>query len=66
MKKIILVSLLIVSIVGCSGSSRPPTASMTTLRDIAIKKGQVSPIDGVVVGWDRYEHLLLNERNRND
>ena len=61
MKKIILVSLLIVSIVGCSSSSAPPNANMTTLNDIAIKKGQVSPIDGVVISWDRYEHLLMHE-----
>ena len=64
---ILLLSLgLMASGISCHSSSVPPNPSMTTLRDVAIKKGQVSPIDGVVVSWDRYEHLLLYERNRDD
>ena len=35
--------------------------STTMLKDIAIEAGERSPIDGVVVRWERYTHLLLCE-----
>jgi len=66
MKKIILVCVLLVSIAGCTRSVVVRRAEMSTLHDIAVKAGEISPIDGVVVTWGRYEHLLMSERNRND
>jgi len=66
MKKIILTSLLLVSIVGCSRNVVIKEANTSTLKDCAIKAGEISPIDGVVVTWGRYEHLLLSERKNDD
>ena len=59
-KKIIL-TILLISIVGCSRSVVIRRAEMSTLRDVAIKKDEPSPGDGVWISWERYEHLLLKE-----
>jgi len=58
-KSTILILFLVIS--GCSRSVVVRRQEYSTLQDIPIKTGQVSPIDGVVLSWQRYEHLLLKE-----
>ena len=57
----VLSLILTLSAVGCAPIGTPPDRDFSILKDVAVRVGEPSPMDGIVVTPERYTHLLICE-----